>query len=129
MRFAKLVFWIAGFWGLVMLAPLYFLLDSISRSAPPPITHPEFFYGFTGVALAWQFAFLVIGSAPDRFRLMMLPAVLEKLSWVLTLAVLLIQDRITALQAWPAIPDGLLGVLFMICFFKVAQKTSPAAHV
>jgi hypothetical protein len=52
MKFAKIVFLIAGIQGLLILAPLYFLERTIGRQAPPAITHPEYFYGFVGVALA-----------------------------------------------------------------------------
>ena len=122
MRFARVVFILAGAWGVVVLTPLYFLVDLTGRSYAAPVDYPQFFYGFLSVAMAWQFAFLVIASAPDRFRPMMIPAVFEKLSWVFTLVVLLTQNRITPLQAWPAVPDGLLGVLFATAFFKVAKK-------
>jgi hypothetical protein len=53
-RFAKIVFWIAGIWGVLVITPLYFMFDLIGRNDPPPITHPGFFYGFAGAALAWQ---------------------------------------------------------------------------
>jgi len=55
MKFAKIVFWVAGIWGLLVLTPLFFIFDSIGRNDPPPITHPGFFYGFVTVALAFQF--------------------------------------------------------------------------
>lgn len=122
MKFAKFVFWIAGVWGTLVLTPLYFLFDSIGRMTPPPITHPEFFYGFAGVGLVWQIAFLMIGSDPARYRPMMIPAVLEKLSYVLALVVLYLQNRISATQAIPAIPDGFLGLLFAIAFFRLRAK-------
>ena len=54
MKFAKIVFWVAGIWGLLVLTPLYFMFDLIGRNDPPPITHPGFFYGFVGLGLAWQ---------------------------------------------------------------------------
>jgi hypothetical protein len=91
MRFAQRVFTGAGIWGLVVLAPLYFSFDLIGRQYPPPITHPDFFYGFAGVAIAWQIAFLVIGRDPDRFQPMMLAAILEKFGYVATLTVLFLQ--------------------------------------
>jgi hypothetical protein len=119
MKFAKVVFWIAGAWGLFVLTPLYFLFDSIGRSSPPPITHPEFYYGFAGVTMAWQFAFFTIALDPARFRPMMIPAVLEKLSYVLTVAVLNLQGRLSPAQFIPAIPDALLCLLFMAAFFRV----------
>ena len=32
------------------------------RQYTPPTNYPQFFYGFLSVAMAWQIAFLVIGS-------------------------------------------------------------------
>ena len=74
MKFAKVVFWIAGIWGLLIITPLYFMFDLIGRKDPPPITHPGFFYGFVGLALAWQIAFLVIARDPVRYRSLMIPS-------------------------------------------------------
>ena len=51
MKFAKIVFTVAGVWGVLLLMPLYFMFDLIGRQDPPPITHPAFFYGFA--ASAW----------------------------------------------------------------------------
>ena len=68
MVFASRTFFIAGIYGLLALVPMYFLEGRIGRDYPPPINHPEHFYGFLGVAVAWQAAFLVIGRDPVRFR-------------------------------------------------------------
>ena len=54
MKFARTVYWIAAAYGFVSLVPLYLLLDMVGRDAPPPITHPKFYYGFLGVTLLWQ---------------------------------------------------------------------------
>src|SRR5260370_20787421 len=81
MKFAKIVFWVAGIWGFLVLTPLYFMFDLISRNDPPPITHPGFFYGFVGIGLAWQVAFIVIATDPVRFRPLMIPFILENVSW------------------------------------------------
>src|SRR5215510_2757127 len=59
-RFAKVVFIGAGIWGLVVLTPLYWLVDITGRGYGAPMEYPQFFYGFMSVALAWQMAFLVI---------------------------------------------------------------------
>ena len=59
-RFARRVYTVAGIYGLIVMLPQYFLEDRIGRDTPPPITHPEHFYGFIGVVIAWQLAFLVI---------------------------------------------------------------------
>ena len=118
MKFAKIVFWIAALYGFLSLPPLYFLFDSIGRQDPPPITHPQFYYGFAGVGLAWQFAFFVIATDPARFRPMMILAALAKVSYVATLVVLYSQERISPMQAATGVPDALLAVLFVAAFLK-----------
>ena len=80
MRFAKIVFLVAGIYGSLILAPLYFMENTIGRQTPPAITHPEYFYGFLGAGLAWQVLFLVLSTDPVRYRTMILPSVLEKVS-------------------------------------------------
>jgi hypothetical protein len=81
MTFARRLFLIAGIYGLVVLTPQYLLEGRIGRDYPPAITHPEYFYGFVGLGVAWQLAFLVIARDPSRFRPMMVPAVVEKLTF------------------------------------------------
>ena len=118
MRFAQIVFAVAGIWGIVVLTPFYWLVDVTGRVYDQPTAYPHFFYGFFAVALAWQIAFLVIGSSPARFRPLMIAAVLEKLGYVATLAVLYGQERIAHVDAMAAVPDGLLGLLFIMAFVK-----------
>ena len=120
MKFAKRVFLGAGIWGVVVLTPFYFLFDAIGRQGPSPINYPQFYYGFLAVAMAWQFAFLVIGTDPARFRWMMLPSIVEKLGYCLTLGVLYLQGRITSADALVIPPDLLLGVLFVVAFAKTS---------
>src|SRR5262245_9644159 len=76
-RFAKIVFTGAGVWGIVVLTPLVFAFGLVGRTYPPAITHPDFYYGFIAIALAWQAAFLVIGRDPVRYRPLMVRALLE----------------------------------------------------
>ena len=118
MKFAKVVFWIAGIWGVLILTPLYFMFDMIGRNDPPAITHPGFYYGFISVGLAWQIAFLVIARDPVRFRLMMIPAVLEKFGWGASLLVLYFQNRIHPSDLALGGVDTLLGVLFLVAFLR-----------
>src|SRR5271169_27962 len=116
MKFAKIVFWGAGIWGVVTLAPLYFILDMIGRRDPPAITHPLFFYGFVGVALAWQFAFFAIARDPVRFRLMMIPSVVEKLAFGIPAIVLFAQRRLSAGDLGLGCVDLLFAALFLLAF-------------
>jgi hypothetical protein len=117
MKFARAVFWFAGVLGFLEITPLYFLYDTVGRRTPPPLTHPDFYYGFVGVALAWQLAFLIIGSDPVRYRPMMIPAIAEKFLYGATLIVLYLQERIGPKQMF-GLSDLILGVLFIVAFWK-----------
>jgi hypothetical protein len=118
MRFAKMVFFIAGVWGLAVLTPLFFLADYIGRQYPPPLGHPDFYYGFISTALVWQVAFLMIARNPARFRPLMVVAMLEKFGYVATLGVLYATGALQPAQAAVACPDFVLGLLFVAAFVK-----------
>jgi hypothetical protein len=118
MRFARIVFLIAGIWGLLVITPLYFMLDLIGRKDPPPITHPGFFYGFVGLGLAWQIAFLIIAKEPARLRPMMIPSVVEKFTYGIAMLVLYSQTRVRGSDMVFATADMLLGILFIVAFLK-----------
>lgn len=118
MIFAKRVFSLAGIYGILTLTPLYFLEETLNRDFPPPITHPEHFYGFVGVALSWQVLFLVVARDPVRYRLMMLPAILEKLTFVVAVGALLLQGRVAPLALGPASIDLVLAGLFGWAFLR-----------
>jgi hypothetical protein len=96
MKFARFVFIGAGVWGVVVLTPLIFLVDISGRHYLPPASYPQFFYGFMGVALAWQLVFLVIGWDPMRFRPLMIAAIVEKAGFIIPAGVLYAHGRITA---------------------------------
>jgi hypothetical protein len=120
MKFAKVVFWIAAIWGVLVLAPLYFMFDVIGRQDPPAITHPGFYYGFISVGLVFQLVFIVIARDPVRLRPMMIPAVLEKFGYGATLLVLYSQQRLHASDLVFGGVDILLGVLFLLAFFRTS---------
>ena len=119
---AKRIFRWAGIYGLIVLIPTLFLETRIGIDTPPPITHAEYYYGFIGLAIAWQLAFLVIGSDPVRFRPLMLPAVVEKFSWGAVAYGLLIVGRPVAAGTLTfATIDVALG-----CAFLVARRRTRA---
>jgi hypothetical protein len=124
MKFAKAVFWIAGIWGFLTITPLYFMFDLIGRNDPPPITHPAFFYGFVGLALAWQIAFLFIATDPARYRPLMIPSIFEKFSYGAAVVILVLQARMHRADLLFAGTDLLLGVLFVIAYFKTPSRAS-----
>ena len=121
MKFARTVFIVAGIWGLLVLTPLFFLIDVTGRQYAAPAIYPQFFYGFLSVAMAWQIVFLLIGSDPVRFRLFMLPSIVEKFGWVLVLLLLYRGGRIAPLDTSAAWPDLVLGVLFVAAFVKTGH--------
>jgi hypothetical protein len=118
MKFAKVVFRVAGIYGLLVLVPQFFLEAKIGRDAPPPITHPEFFYGFICVAVAWQVLFLILSTDPVRYRPMMIPAMLEKIGFPIAVVVLYLQDRLAPTIFAPAGADLILFVLFILSYRK-----------
>ncbi|MGA2098838.1 MAG: hypothetical protein ABSH39_21310 [Candidatus Acidiferrum sp.] len=122
MKFAKITFWIAGVWGLLVIAPLYFLFDVIGQKDPPPISHPGFFYGFVGCALAWQIAFCFIATDPVRFRPLMLPSMFEKFSYAAAITILVLQGRTSQTDLIFVATDSLLGILFVIAYFKTPPR-------
>src|SRR5215469_5290045 len=118
MKFAKMVFWIAGIWGFLIITPLYFIFDLIGKQDPPPITHPAFYYGFAGVALVWQLTFILIARDPVRFRPIMIPAILEKLVYSLPVIVLVSQKRMRQNDLFFAGIDLFLGILFLLAYLR-----------
>ena len=130
MRFPRVVFTCAGIWGFVVLTPLYFSFDLVGRFYPPAITHPDSFYGFIVVAITWQVGFLLIGRDPEGLHAMMIPAMLEKFGYVFTLSVLYAQGSVQFGQFVLAIPDFVLGLLFVIAFLQVdAARRFPASFM
>jgi hypothetical protein len=125
MQFTKIVFRIAGIWGFLIITPLYFIFDLIGKKDPPPITHPAFYYGFVGVALVWQFAFLIIASDPVRFRPLMIAAVLEKLVYSVPVAILVSQKRTNPNDLIFAGIDLFLCLLFVMAYLRTPRLAAP----
>ena len=124
MRFAKIVFWVAGIWGVLVLAPLFFIFDLIGQKDPPAITHPGFFYGFAAVGLAWQIAFMFIARDPIRFRPLMIPSMAEKFGYGITVLVLVLQGKMHASDLVFAATDLLLGVLFVVAYLHTPARST-----
>jgi CHASE2 domain-containing sensor protein len=93
--------------------------NRIGRDTPPPITHPEHFYGFVGVALAWQIAFLIISRDPGRYRPIMIAAVFEKFSFGISTLILVAGGRVLPVVGFFAGIDLCLGVLFAISYARL----------
>ncbi|HEV3418934.1 MAG TPA: hypothetical protein VG075_01410 [Candidatus Acidoferrum sp.] len=122
MKFAKVAFWVAGIWGVLVITPLYFMFDLIGKQDPPAITHPGFYYGFVGCALAWQIAFLFIAREPVRLRPMMIPSMVEKFTYGIAVVTLVIQGRMHRTDLVFAGTDLTLGMLFVVAFVVTGRK-------
>jgi hypothetical protein len=121
MTFARRVFLGAAIYGLAVLVPQYFLEAKTGRDFPPPITHVEYFYGFIGIAVAWQLAFLVMSRDPIRYRALMPIAVVEKLAFGLPAIVLFLSGRLSAQMLGAGLIDLFLGALFIASYLRTSN--------
>lgn len=130
MRFSRLTFLIAGIYGLLVMVPQYFMESQIGTDNPPAITHPEYFYGFVGVTVAFQLVFIIISTDPQKYRPLILASIVEKFSFVIASAILLVNGRLAGPIVYGAAIDLVLGTLFAISWFKLASagsKPGPSA--
>jgi hypothetical protein len=121
--FARRLFLAAGIYGLAVLTPLFFLEDVIGEYDPPAITHAEFYYGFVCTAFAWQIVYLMMSRDPLRFRPMLIPAIIGKTGFALSVFVLVARGRLAGQNAiLPAI-DLLLAALFAWAYRALGSLT------
>lgn len=107
-RTARLIFAIAGTYGLIVLLPLFFVEP---RLAPAP-SRPEDYYGFLGAASVMQLVYLIIARDPLRYRALMPIGVLAKLSFFVTVAILWAAGRTAAPAFAFATIDLAIGIAF-----------------
>ena len=86
---------------------------------------PEHFYGFVGLAVVWQLAFLLIARDVVRYRPLMPIAVAEKAAFAIPTFVLFTQGRVAAATTAVAGIDAVLGLLFLAAYLA----TRPDAPV
>lgn len=122
MKFARYSFAAAGTIGILVLVPMYFLLEKTGVDNPPPVTHPEFYYGFVGVALAFQLVFLTIASDPIKYRPLMLASIVEKLAFVLPMVYLVATGQVSGSIIGGAVLDLLWAILFVVSYFKTPGR-------
>lgn len=120
-RFASRAYTAAAIYGLLVLVPQYFLLDRIATTAPPAVTHPEYFYGFVGLGVVFQLVFLLIGRDPVRYRALMPLTWLEKLSFGIPAVVLHAQGRLSRDLFFGGVVDLLLGALFVVAWMRTPR--------
>jgi len=124
-KFAKITFLVAGIYGILALVPMYYMEAQIAQQSTPAtdlLSRPEFFYGFIGVALAWQVAFLIMSRDPLRYRPLMLVAILEKVGFGMAVPILFLENRVPLQMVTPAFIDMILGVLFLASYALTSKK-------
>ena len=121
-RTARRVFRVAGFYGLVVLLPMFFMEERVAAAMPPAFSHPEYYYGFLGAAATMQLVYLTIATDPVRYRPLMAIAVLAKLNFVVAVAILFAIGRLApAALGLPAI-DLVIGLGFAWCWWRVRPR-------
>jgi len=125
MRFARIVFSVAAVYGLAVLLPLHFLRDAVGRSTPPAITHPEFYYGFAGIAVLWQLVFVLIATDPARYRPLMLLAVLEKLAYTVPVVILHLRGEVPR----STVSLALVGAFFIAAYLTTRKRLRVPEHL
>jgi hypothetical protein len=109
---------VAGIYGVLLVAPLYFMEERIGQDYPPEITHPEYFYGFVSTCLAWQFMYLLISTDPVRYRPTMLLGAFGKLSFFIAVAIMYAHERVPLNMVALGSIDMVLVVLFVVAWIR-----------
>jgi len=118
MTFARRVFLTTGLYGVIVIAPQFFL----EKSVTPAVSHPEQYYGFLGAVLAWNIAYLVMSRDPGRYRPLMLVGSLGKVLFSAFLTLLWFQGRVPSfLLAFAAIDLGIVAL-----YIEAWRRTAPA---
>lgn len=123
LRFPRIVYTAAGTYGLFVMLPQYWMEVRIGRDAPPAITHPEYFYGFIGVVVAWQLVFLLIARNPVLHRAMMPITVVEKLAFAVPAIVLYAQHRLASSVLAFGMLDLAWAALFTACGLMTPRRS------
>lgn len=119
LNIVKNIFRIAYIYGILALLPQYFLETKNGIDFPPAITHSEYYYGFIGVALAWQFVFYIISKDPIRYRTIIYPALFEKASFGVPCIYLYVQGRLSSTMLLAGCLDLVLMILFIYSLKKI----------
>lgn len=122
MQMVRWIFWAAAIFGIVVVAPLYFLEGTMAAS---PIARPEYYYGFAGVTLASQFLYVLIALDPVRFRPVILVGMAGKFSFVAACTILYLQGRVELPVFAMSLFDLVWVVLFALAWLRIGRLSAP----
>jgi hypothetical protein len=111
------IFRISGVYGILILVPQLFRESAFAGGTQ--LTHPEFFYGFFLVSLAFQVLFLIISTDPLKYRDAMLACFLEKGGHFISCLLLFLQKRVSAEMMIASSPDALMLCLFIYSYITI----------
>jgi hypothetical protein len=120
MRLAKGVFTAAGIYGLLLVTPMYFLGGEVQRRFGT-LVQPLWYYGFVGVTVTYQLAYLLIGRDPARYRPLMPIAMLAKLSFGIAALTLYLRGLSPGQLTAVAMPDLIWVALFAWAYVKTPK--------
>jgi hypothetical protein len=126
--FARRLFLGAGIYGVAVITPMFFSEGLIGELDPPPITHAEFYYGFVCTAFAWQLVYLMMFRDPLRLRPMLIPAILGKAGFAISVFALFAQGRLAARNLVLPSIDLVLAALFARAYVALRSYPQPDAH-
>jgi len=125
MKVVRIIFALAAAWGFLALIPGLFGEAGFNAAMPPAITHPEFYYGFYGVALVFQLIFVMIALDPLRYRPLIGIAILEKLAFFVPGMWLHSAGRLAEGGIYfGAMIDGVLALLFALAWW-LGRRSKP----
>jgi cytochrome c oxidase subunit IV len=113
---------------MVVIVPMFFLEHLIGEYDPPAIAHAEFYYGFVCTALAWQIVYLMMSRDPLRLRPMLIPAIIGKAGFAISVFVLFARGRLAARNIVLPSIDLLLAALFAWAYVALGVHARPDAH-
>ena len=122
MKTPRLIFSLAGIYGLLILTPFLFMERMVAEATPGGLTHPEYYYGFLGAALAMQMVYLAIGRDPVRLRPVMPICAVAKLAFFVPVLILNLQERVPAVTLEFASVDAVLAFAFLYAW-RVTRET------
>ena len=127
-KISRTIFLVSAIYGILILTPQLFR-ESAFSTKDVPLGHPEFFYGFFLLALAFQILFIIIAADPVRYRPAMAPAFIEKSGHAISCIALFLQHRLAKDMFLVSMGDAVMLLLFIYCYIITAPGTPASPNL